>query len=148
MPENDATSEEFSYYAPFMAAAEVNLLKSNVHSDLYNEIALLRLMMRRTLQKMNEEQQTLTFRDHLFALHAFSRAAGRIAHLTYTQHILFPLLEDLRSAAADNLEALANKASAIEKALVAQGKVVVPELKKLNMELFANNLKELSTRTK
>ena len=57
--------------------------------DLLDEIGINRVMLLRTADKMNQEKEHLSFRDHLDALRAVSYATGRIASLLEIRAELF-----------------------------------------------------------
>lgn len=63
--------------------------------DLIDEVGVNRVMIVRTLDKMNQEMEKLTFRDHLDAMRAISYTTGRIASLLDTRERLYqPYLEE------------------------------------------------------
>jgi len=57
--------------------------------NLMDEVGVNRIMIVRTLDKMNREKKNLTFRDHLDALRAVSYSTGRIASLLDTRERLY-----------------------------------------------------------
>jgi hypothetical protein len=69
-------------------------------------------MIVRTLDKMNQEMEHLTFRDHLDALRAFAYTTGRIASLLDTRERLYKPYQEVEKQYReyfDKSEELADK---------------------------------------
>jgi hypothetical protein len=81
MSVKNRTQKRTSDYKSAFTAAEHKLMRIYGVGDLLDEIWLNRVMLLRTADKMNQEKERLTFRDHLDALRAVSYATGRIASL-------------------------------------------------------------------
>ena len=83
------TKPRTSNYKPAFTAAEYKLMQNYGVGDLLDEIGINRVMLLRTADKMNQEKEQLSFRDHLDALRAVSYATGRIASLLEIRAELF-----------------------------------------------------------
>jgi hypothetical protein len=75
------TKQRTSDYRPAFTAAEHKLMQNYGVGNLLDEIGINRVMLLRTMDKMNEERKQLTFRDHLDTLRSVSYTTGRIASL-------------------------------------------------------------------
>ncbi len=83
-----------SGYKSAFTKEEIKLLKEHDAESLFEEIWINRVMLLRTVNKMNEMNEQLSFRDHLDALRAVSYATGRIAGLLQVREELSkPYLE-------------------------------------------------------
>lgn len=84
-----------SDYKPVFTSAEHKLMQNYGVGDLIDEVGVNRVMLVRMLDKMNQELENLTFRDHLDAMRAVSYTTGRIANLLDTRERLYqPYLEE------------------------------------------------------
>ncbi len=83
------TKPRTSDYKPAFTAAEYKLMQNYGVGNLLDEIGINRVMLLRTMDKMNEDREQLTFRDHLDALRAVSYATGRVASLLVIREELF-----------------------------------------------------------
>jgi hypothetical protein len=82
-------------YKPVFTNAEFKLMQNYCVGDLLDEVGVNRVMLMRTLDKMNKVHEQLTFRDHLDALRAVAYSTGRIASLLDTRERLYqPYLEE------------------------------------------------------
>ena len=72
--------------------------------NLLNEIGINRVMLLRTMDKMNEDREQLTFRDHLDALRAVSYATGRIASLLKIREELFKPYQEVEDKYREGFE--------------------------------------------
>jgi len=89
------TKKRISDYKPVFTNAEHKLMQNYGVGNLMDEVGVNRIMIVRTLDKMNQEKENLTFRDHLDALRAISYTTGRIASLLDTRERLYkPYLEE------------------------------------------------------
>jgi len=89
------TKKRISDYKPVFTNAEYKLMQNYGVGNLMDEVGVNRIMIVRTLDKMNQEKENLTFRDHLDALRAISYTTGRIASLLDTRERLYkPYLEE------------------------------------------------------
>jgi hypothetical protein len=83
-----------SGYKSSFTKEEIKLLKEHDVESLFDEIWINRVILLRTVNKMNEMNGQLSFRDHLDALRAVSYATGRIASLLQVREELSkPYLE-------------------------------------------------------
>jgi hypothetical protein len=82
-------------YKPVFTDDEFKLMQNYGVGDLMDEVGVNRVMLMRTMDKMNEVKEQLTFRDHLDALRAVAYSTGRIASLLDTRERLYqPYLEE------------------------------------------------------
>ena len=123
-------------YDPSYTHAEFNTMKRYGNGDLYNEVGLLRVLMDRALAKMNTERKTLTFKDHLSALNAFSRSTGRVAYLMHAQNKIFPPIEEVRSIVGEFRSVLDKHIESLIDGYESKGEEVPPELEFLQAKLF------------
>ncbi|MBI5840932.1 MAG: hypothetical protein HZB19_12600 [Chloroflexi bacterium] len=89
MPKKRRAKKRNSDYKPVFTDAEHKLMQEYGIGDLMDEVGVNRVMLMRTLDKMNEVKEQLTFRDHLEALRAVSYTTGRIASLLDTRERLY-----------------------------------------------------------
>jgi hypothetical protein len=95
MPEKRKAKKRNSDYKPVFTNAENKLLLNYGVGDLMDEVGVNRIMIVRTLDKMNQEMENLSFRDHLDAMRAMAYTTGRIASLLDTRERLYqPYLEE------------------------------------------------------
>lgn len=78
-----------SDYRPVFTNAEHKLLQNYGVGNLMDEVGVNRVMLLRTLDKMNQEMEHLSFRDHLDAMRAVSYTTGHIARLLDTRERLY-----------------------------------------------------------
>lgn len=78
-----------SDYKPVFTNAEHKLMLNYGVGNLVDEVGVNRIMIVRTLDKMNQEMEHLTFRDHLDAMRAVSYTTGRIASLLDARERLY-----------------------------------------------------------
>jgi hypothetical protein len=83
------TKQRTSDYKPVFTDAEYKLMQNYGVGNLLDDIGINRVMLLRTMDKMNEDRELLTFRDHLDALRAVSYATGRIASLLEIRERLY-----------------------------------------------------------
>jgi len=84
-----------SDYKPVFTDAEHKLMFNYEVGNLLDEVGVNRIMILRTLDKMNQEMDNLSFRDHLDAMRAVAYSTGRIASLLDTRERLYqPYLEE------------------------------------------------------
>lgn len=89
------TKKRNSDYKPVFTSAEHKLTQDYGVGNLMDEVGVNRIMLVRTLEKMNEVRDQLTFRDHLDAMRAVSYTTGRIASLLEIREKLYqPYLEE------------------------------------------------------
>lgn len=125
-----------TYYDSGYDQEEFQVMKRYGASDLYNEVEVVRALMFRTLGKMNQDIKKLTFQDHLSALHAFSRAAGRVAHLMEVQQKLFPPQEEFYQMVRDFNDKMADALDEDIASLERQGKEVPDWMLELQTKNF------------
>lgn len=89
MTKKRKTKQRTSSYKPAFTDAEYKLMQNYGVGDLLDEIGINRVTLLRTMDKMNEDRELLTFRDHLDALRAVSYATGRIASLLEIRERLY-----------------------------------------------------------
>lgn len=89
MPKKRKAKKRNSDYKPVFTDAEHKLMQEYGIGSLMDEVGINRVMLIRTLNKMNEVRKQLTFRDHLDALRAVSYTTGRIAQLLDTRERLY-----------------------------------------------------------
>lgn len=70
-----------SDYKPVFTDAEHKLMLDYGVGDLMDEVGVNRIMIYRALDKMNQEMENLSFRDHLDALRAVAYTTRHIAGL-------------------------------------------------------------------
>ncbi len=70
-----------SGYKSSFTKEEIKLLKEHDTESLIDEIWINRVLLLRMVNKMNEMNEQLSFRDHMDALRVVSYATGRIAGL-------------------------------------------------------------------
>lgn len=78
-----------SDYKPVFTDAEHKLMLDYGVGDLMDEVGVNRIMIYRALDKMNQEMEHLTFRDHLDALRAVAYTTRHIASLLDTRERLY-----------------------------------------------------------
>lgn len=88
--------KDFSY-KPVFTDAEHRLMLKYGPGDLLDEIGVNRVMLMRTLDKMNQESQNLTFRDHLDALRAIAYTTGHITHQLEVREKLFKPYQEVEN---------------------------------------------------
>jgi hypothetical protein len=93
-----------SGYKSAYVAEEHKLMKEFGVGDLVDEIWLNRIMLLRTVDKMNQEKERLTFRDHLDALRAVSYSTGRIASLLEIREELFKPYQELENVYREHFD--------------------------------------------
>jgi hypothetical protein len=98
------TKKRTSDYKPAFTAAEHKLMRIYGVGDLLDEIWLNRVMLLRTADKMNQEKERLTFRDHLDALRAVSYSTGRIASLLEIREELFKPYQELENVYREHFD--------------------------------------------
>jgi hypothetical protein len=81
MPKKRKTSPLTSDYKPVFTSAEYKLMQNYGVGDLMDEIGLIRILLLRTVDKMNQVQAQLTYRDYLDTVRAAAYSTGRIANL-------------------------------------------------------------------
>jgi len=85
-----------SDYKPVFTDAEHKLMLNYGVGDLVDEVGVNRIMIMRTLDKMNQEIEHLSFRDHLDAMRAFAYTTGRIASLLDTRERLYQPYKEVK----------------------------------------------------
>jgi len=104
MSVKNRTQKRTSDYKSAFTAAEHKLMRTYGVGDLLDEIWLNRVMLLRTVDKMNQEKKRLTFRDHLDALRAVSYATGRIASLLEIREELFKPYQELENVYREHFD--------------------------------------------
>ncbi len=89
MTKKHKTEQRTSGYKPAFTDAEYKLMQNYGVGDLLDDIGINRVMLLRTMEKMNEDRKQLTFRDHLAAMRAVSYTTGHIASLLEIREELF-----------------------------------------------------------
>jgi hypothetical protein len=89
MTKKRKTKQRTSDYKPVFTDTEYKLMQNYGVGDLLDEIGLNRVVLLRTMDKMNEERKQLTFRDHLDTLRSVSYTTGRIASLLEIRERLY-----------------------------------------------------------
>jgi hypothetical protein len=84
-------------YKSAFTKEESKLLREHDTESLYDEIWINRVMLLRTVNKMNAMSAQLTFRDHLDALRAVTYATGRIASLLQIREELFKPYQEVEN---------------------------------------------------
>lgn len=98
------TKQRTSDYKPAFTDAEYKLMQNYGVGNLLDEIGINRVMLLRTMDKMNEDREQLTFRDHLDALRAVSYATGRIASLLEIREELFKPYQEVEDKYREGFE--------------------------------------------
>jgi hypothetical protein len=78
-----------SNYKPVFTGGEHKLMQNYGVGNLVDEVGVNRIMLLRTMDKMNQEIEHLSFRDHLDAMRAVAYTTGRIASLLDTRERLY-----------------------------------------------------------
>jgi hypothetical protein len=95
MPLKRRLKKRICDYKPAFTPAEHKLMQNYGGGDLMDEIWLNRVLLLRTTDKMNQELERLTFRDHLDALRAVAYSTARIANLMEIREELFSPYQEL-----------------------------------------------------
>lgn len=104
MTKKRKTKQRTSDYKPAFTDAEYKLMQNYGVGDLLDEIGINRVMLLRTMDKMNEDREQLTFRDHLDALRAVSYATGRIASLLEMREELYKPYQEVGNLYREHFE--------------------------------------------
>jgi len=86
-PPGNRNALKHGFYARSFSPAERNSLASEMLGQFKDEIPLLRVLLARTAQSL-QQQKGLSFEDQLSALRTVTLAIGRLESLTRTQTIL------------------------------------------------------------
>jgi hypothetical protein len=153
MTKKHKTKPRTSDYKPAFTAAEYKLMKDYGVGNLLDEIGINRVVLLRTMDKMNEVREQLTFRDHLDALRAVSYATGRIASLLEIRAELFKPYQEVEERykkifeqAIQVLEETGVKLGGQEKWDEAKGRAIFKEM--FNADPPPNILKSDQTKQK
>lgn len=98
------TKPKTSDYKPVFTDVEYKLMQNYGIGNLLDEIGINRVMLLRTMDKMNEDREQLTFRDHLDALRAVSYATGRIASLLEIREELYKPYQEVENQYREGIE--------------------------------------------
>jgi hypothetical protein len=104
MAKKRKTKQRTSDYKPAFTDAEYQLMQNYGVGNLLDEIGINRVMLLRTMGKMNEDREQLTFRDHLDALRAVSYATGRIASLLEIRERLYKPYQEVDNKYRESFE--------------------------------------------
>jgi len=89
MPKKRKAKKRNSDYKPVFTDAEHKLMLDYGVGNLVDEVGVNRIMIVRTLDKMNQEMEHLSFRDHLDAMRAIAYTTSHIASLLDTRERLY-----------------------------------------------------------
>ena len=101
-----------SDYKPVFTDAEHKLMLDYGVGDLMDEVGVNRIMIYRALDKMNQEMENLSFRDHLDALRAVAYTTRHIAGLLDIRERLYKPYQEVEKQYReyfDKSEELADK---------------------------------------
>jgi hypothetical protein len=104
MAKKRKTKQRTSDYKPAFTDAEYKLMQNYGVGNLLDEIGINRVMLLRTMDKMNEDRKQLTFRDHLDALRAVSYSTGRIASLLEIREELYKPYQEVENHYREGIE--------------------------------------------
>jgi len=127
-----------TYYDSDYDDDEFDTMKRYEADDLYNEVELIRLLMLRTMDKMNKEKKKMTLQDHFSALHVFSRASGRVANLMLIQQKVFPPLEKLNAVVRQVNEEFSEYIEKLVAKYEDSGELVPDWLEEMQVRAFQN----------
>ncbi|MBL0344435.1 hypothetical protein [Candidatus Villigracilis affinis] len=102
------SKKKVSKYKPVFTNAEHKLMQNYGVGDLMDEVGVNRIMIVRTLDKMNQEMDNLTFKDHIDAMRAVSYTTGRIASLLDIRERLYKPYQEVKNNIANTLMRLKN----------------------------------------
>ncbi len=90
------SKKKVSEYKPVFTNAEHKLMQNYGVGNLMDEVGVNRIMIVRTLDKMNQEMDNLTFKDHIDAMRAVSYTTGRIASLLDIRERLYKPYQEVK----------------------------------------------------
>lgn len=90
------SKKKVSDYKPVFTNAEHKLMQNYGVGNLMDEVGVNRIMIVRTLDKMNQEMDNLTFKDHIDAMRAVSYTTGRIASLLDIRERLYKPYQEVK----------------------------------------------------
>jgi len=85
---------------------EINLMRNQDIHFLDDDIGVTRVMIFRTVVKMNEVRDQLTFHDYLQALRSVAYAGGRISSMVQVREELFRPYEEIQKKYQQNLNGI------------------------------------------
>lgn len=96
MPKKRKAKKRNSDYKPVFTDAEHKLMQNYGVGNLVDEVGVNRIMITRTLDKMNQELELLSFRDHLDAMRAVAYTTSHIASLLDTRERLYQPYKEVK----------------------------------------------------
>lgn len=100
-PKGNLNALKHGFYSPRFREAEIKDLITLTEPGLTDEISMLRLVIRRTVDRI-EDAETLD--QHLRCVNTLGHAAAQLSRLLKTQHVLFGEINEIEQALFGALE--------------------------------------------